>query len=261
MGATQSPWLYSETGHPLDRAPLDLVAQIGNDGVTGIPTYFNHFFEWTGATGDSAAPGTGGWIVTSVDAGSDAGESVDVLDSNRYGILRILTNDADNDNTQIQMNGSGWRYSSGERMWFFTRVALQDANDGEAAFGLIVETDTDMINTTPTDGIFFEKAETATDFDFHVVQNSTATENTADLGLTLADDTFVVVGFTVNAAGTIQPHSLAAGGTATDGTAVSSTDGNIPDDEDLTIAFQVQTGAAATRYMDIDFVLVAAEHA
>lgn len=260
MGATQSPWLYSETGHPFDRMPLTLVGQIDNDGAGGIQYYFNHFFEWVGPTSDQAAPGTGGWIVTSVDGGTDAGESVDIRDSARYGILRIVTNDADNDNTQIQMNGSGWRYSSGQRMWYFTRIALQDADDGECAFGLCIETDTEVIGGV-SDAIYFEKAETATDFDFHVTKDSGSTENTADLGLTLDDDTFVVVGFTVNQAGTVQPHSIAAGGAATDGTAILTSDTNIVDNEDLTPFYQIQTGAAATRYMDIDWLLVAAEHA
>lgn len=40
---------------------------------------------------------------------------------------------------------------------------------------------------------------------------------------------------------------------------IAAGDANIVDDEDLTLAIQIQTGAAATRYIDIDWVYIAVE--
>lgn len=262
MSGSRESWRFPVSGvrdsggtgpHPLSGLPLDLVSQIGTDGASGINYYFNHFNRWEGPVVDAAAPGTGGWICTSVDGGGDAAESVDVLDSATYGILRIITNNGDNDNTQIQLNGSAFKYVAGKRLWFAIRCAPQDANDGELGFGLIIETDTDLVNTLPTDGLFFEKAETATAMTFHARKNGSSA-STALAQTAMADDIMHTYAFHVDVDGNVYAYvdgellaTVAAGST------------KLPDDEDLTLAIQVQTGAAATRYLDIDYVLVAQE--
>lgn len=186
------PMLFRSSSHsgPLEGVPLEIASQLGSDGLGGIQYYFNHFHRWEGPALDAASPGTGGWICTSVDGGGDAGESIAVRDSAQYGVLRIVTNDADNDNTQLQLKGSGIRYVPGKQLWFGIRLAPQDADDGEIGFGLIIESDVDMLNTLPTDGLFFEKAETATAMDFHARKNGTSTEKTALDTTAMADDTF-----------------------------------------------------------------------
>lgn len=247
---------FNKTSHPFNGVDMTLASKISS--LLGQHGYANDFHTWEGPAGDSAAPGTGGWICTSVDTGGDAGEVVDVKDSTTYGALRILTNDADNDNTQIQMNGSALKYVAGKQMWFFARIAPQDANDGEIGIGLILETDTDMVNTFPDDGIFFEKTETATELDFHVRKDGTSSESTAVTG-TLADDTFRIVGFHVQTDGSIDVYDGTDVDALVNVATVASTNANLPDDEDLTVAIQVQTGTTATRYLDIDWLLVAQE--
>lgn len=238
---------------PISNAPISVAAMIGLNaaGTQGINGYQSHFNRWEGPVGDAAAPGTGGWIVTSVDGGGDAAEVVDVLDSTTHGVLRITSNDADNDNTQIQLNGSTFKYTVGKRMWFGIRCCPRDADDAEFAFGLIIESDVDMINTLPTDGIFFEKAETATAMDFHVRKNGTSTEDTSINSATMADDVMHTYQFYVDEKGNIHYYY--------DGTligTVAAGNANIPDDEDLTLAIQIQAGAAAAESADIDWVYV-----
>lgn len=246
---------FVKTGHPFTGMPQHFAAQISSMGFHG---YVNDFHSWEGAVGDSAAPGTGGWIVTSVDGGGDAGEVIDVKDSTTYGALRILSNDADNDSTQIQLNGSAFKYVAGKRLWFFTRWAVQDADDSEVGFGLVIETATDMIGTAPTDGLYFEKAETATAMDFHVRKDDAETESTL-LGGTLSDDTYRIQGFVVNTDGSITVYDGTDIEAMTVVATIAATNANLPTDEDLTIAYHVQTGAAATRYLDIDWVLCVQE--
>ena len=254
MGGSREAMVYSNPGHRFDGLPMGAFDKISS--LSGFQYYANDFIVWEGPTGDAAAPGTGGWICTSVDAGADTAESVDVLDTVEYGILRINSNNADNDNTQLQMNGASFFYVVGKRLWFEIRIALEDVNDGEVLFGMILESDVDAINTLPAHGIFFEKNETAVDFDFHVRQGGTSTEDTLFSGATLADDTFFTMGFVIDVVGNITPYY---NGTA--GTAVAVGNANIPNaaGEDMTVAIQVQTGTTATRYVDVDYLLAAQE--
>lgn len=240
-------------GSPFTGLPLDLVAQVGDDGLGGIQYYFNHFYTWEGPV--NATSPVGGWLLTQT-AGGAGDSALTVRDGVQFGVLRITTDAADNDRTQIQFKGSSFKYVVGKRLWCLARIALQDANDGEFGFGLIEESDTDMVNTFPTDGIFFEKTETATDLDFHARKDGASTEKTAYSGATLADDTFFICGFTVDVLGNITPWYNGAPMTSK---IINAGDANIVDDEVLSLAIEIQTGAAATRYVDLDWLLVAQE--
>ena len=235
---------------PIANAPLVLAELIGTGaaGDGGINGYHSHFNRWEGPTGDSAT-GVGGWICTSVDGGGDAAEVVAVRDSQTHGILRITSNDADNDNTQIQMRGSTFKYIAGKRLWFGIRIAPEDADDGEIGFGLILETDTDMVNTLPADGIFFEKAETATKMDFHVRQDGTSSGLDSFDSSAMADGTFHTYQVYIDEKGNI--HAYYDGALIT---TVAASNANIPDDEDLTVAIQIQTGTGAVTHLDIDWL-------
>lgn len=237
-----------------DGLPIDVVSQIANhlagpNADIAVQGYFNHFYRWEGPTAASAAPGTGGWIYTETAAGAGNAQVVDVRDSAQFGILRILTDNGDNDRIQIQLNGSAFRYVVGRRLWFGIRCAPQTAASGELGFGLILETDTDMVNTFPTEGIFFEKAETAVRMDFHVRNAGVSTERTAINSADMANDVMHEFAFLVDRAGAIRYYY--------DGTeigVVAAGNANIPTTEDLTLAIQVQTGTATQRYIDVDYV-------
>ena len=250
------PLLYRAPNQdgPYDNVPLEIIAQIGADGISGQNVYFNDFIEWTGPLLDSA--GAGGWKCTSVDGGGDAAEVVAPLNTvtiSNGGVLRITSNDADNDNTQIQMLGSPWKYRVGKRIWFFARVAPEDADDGEIGFGLILTSDVDMVHTFP-EGLFFEKAETATKMDFHAKKDATDTEKTNVDSSAMTDGVFHVYGFYVDELGNV---SVYYDGTEITAAAVATGNGGLVDDQNLTVAFQIQTGTTAVTSLDIDWVLVA----
>src|SRR3972149_11905991 len=160
----RGPLRYRNFGHPLDGAPLEAVDRLSvlakdnpPEGVR-LAHYVNDFHLWEGPVAKTAElAGQGGWIVTTVDAGGDLLEVVDVRDSATHGILRLLSNDADNDNVCLRQNGSPWKYVSGKRLWFALRCAPQTAADGELFFGLAIEGDEDPFSTFPTNGLFFEK--------------------------------------------------------------------------------------------------------
>ena len=198
--------------------------------------------------------GTGaGWTLTETAAGSGNAQGVK---QNNLGQLVLTTDDGDNDLENMQFLNRPFRYSTTRNLACFARLKVADADDGEAFFGLGIS-DTSIIAGI-TDSIGFSKTETATDFVFSVKKDSTASQ--ANCGLTLADDTFVVLGFTI-IGGAIRWYAFAdandevgnndnpaAWGT---GTAIVNT--NAPDYEDVYLSFAIQTGAAAVDSMTVDW--------
>ena len=111
-------------------------------------------------------------------------------------------------------------------------------------------TDTTPLDTT--DGIFFQKDDGDTNIDFHIEKDDSATSNAA-IG-TLADDTFITVAFAYDpntSSFSIFMDDVKVG--------EQSTLTNVPDDEELTIAFGIQNGEAVAKTMTIDFIICAVE--
>ena len=106
-----------------------------------------------------------------------------------------------------------------------------------------------LTDTTPldvTDGIFFLKSDGGTTVTFIVEKDST--QSTLDLPNALADDTFMTVGFVYDPKDqkfhVFQNNVLA-------GTVVST---NAPDNEELTVSFGIQNGAAAAKTLTVDYI-------
>lgn len=238
--------------HPFHQLPTELVAQIGIDGQAGIQYYFNHFNRWEGP---NAAASAGGFTVTAAGVAAIAVRN-GVED---FGVLRCAAAGVAGNNINIQMDGEPWRYVAGKRMWCFARIATNDANASDMFFGLGTE-HTDFVNAEPADGIFFEKATTGLDFNFHVRQDTTSTSDLLFTGGTLADDTFWTLGFQVTDTGDIIPW-FDTGSGLTAGTTVPGSDANIPSAtaDVLSLFWGVETGAVAASSIDIDWIFVAVE--
>lgn len=247
---------FGRPNHPLDGVPWHFAVHIF--GMSQYEGYSNDFYQWEGPLATST--GLTGWIVTSTEAGAGA-TALTIRDGVQGGVLRITTDSADNDRAQLQLDGSPFRYVSGRRMWCYARLAPQTAADGEIGFGLIEESDTDMVNTFPTEGIFLEKTETGTDFTCHARQSGTSTSGA--LGATLANDTMLNVGFSVVPSGAIQFYRGTSINNMVNGFNVAVGNANIPDaaSDQLTLAVEIQTGDATTRYLDLDWILAVQERA
>ena len=138
-------------------------------------------------------------------------------------------------------------------MFFKAKFKVSDATQSDVVMGLTI-TDTTPLDTT--DGIFFQKDDGDTNIDFHIEKDNSATSNAA-IG-TLADDTFITVAFAYD------PHGNNGSGSVSifmDDAKVGeqTTLTNIPDDEELTIAFGIQNGEAAAKTMTIDYIMCAVE--
>jgi hypothetical protein len=245
---TANTLLYNRPSHHLNGAPLDAVTHLG-----WVVDYRWEATDFHIYTGPNTAGESGGWLLTETAAGSGNAQRVDSDDSAEGGWLKLLTDDGDNDTEILEQVGESWRYRAGKKMWFVTRIKVSDADDGEALFGLAIS-DTSPIGSLPSDGLFFEKAETATAMDFHARKNGTSSELTSIDPTALADNTAREYAFAVDSDGkvTVYVDGVEAGTVAAGNT-------NLPDDEDLHVVFAYQTGAAAAKSMSVDGYLVAEE--
>lgn len=188
------------------------------------------------------------WVVTKTGAGGA------VTVANADGGILTLTNDTnDNDNLFLQWSGESafgttetWKFASKKQFWFKARFKVSDATDSDLVLGLQI-TDTSPLSVT--DGVYFYKADDAATLQFKTTLNSSST--TSAVG-TLVNDTYVVVGFHYDGYDKIDVY-LDDLRVATQGTSTLVTD------EELTLSFGIQNGAAAAKVMSIDYILASKE--
>ena len=198
--------------------------------------YFNDFMTY--ASGD--------WTITTTEAGS--GNASEALTSQAGGALLITNDDADNDLDFLQLKGESFKLSTSKRAYFSARFKVSDATQSDFVMGLQI-TDTTPLATT--DGVFFIKDDGDTNLDFIVEKDSTSTDTTAIH--TMEDDTFVVATWFIDTDASKVFYSV----NNAEPVAVANT--NLPDDEELTVSFGIQNGAAAAKTMTIDYVTVMIE--
>jgi hypothetical protein len=209
-----------------------LFAELGQPAATLYHTYFEDFDYYTAAD----------WTVTETDAGA-----TQALADGDGGLLLITNTAADNDLVSLQKKGESFRFASGKPLFFEARFKVSDATQSDVVIGLQI-TDTTPLDVT--DGVFFIKADGAATVNFLVEKNNTAT--TASAVATMADDTYIRLGFYYDGVSAVQyfVNGSIAG---------SSVTTNLPDDEDMTITIAIQNGEAAAKTMTVDYVYVAKE--
>lgn len=209
-----------------------LFAELGQPAATLYHTYFEDFDYYAAAD----------WTVTETDAGA-----TQALADGDGGLLLITNTAADNDLVSLQKKGESFRFASGKPLFFEARFKVSDATQSDVVIGLQI-TDTTPLDVS--DGVFFIKADGAATVDFRVEKNNTAT--TASAMATMADDTYIRLGFYYDGVSAVQyfVNGSIAG---------SSVTTNLPDDEDMTITIAIQNGEAVAKTMTVDYVYVAKE--
>tara|TARA_R110002020_G_scaffold2488_1_gene11660 strand:- start:6482 stop:7192 length:711 start_codon:yes stop_codon:yes gene_type:complete len=204
-------------------------------------SYVNDFFMYVAAD----------WTITTTEAGS--GAATEALTSVAGGALLITNDDADNDADFFNLKGESFKYSSTKNMFFKARFKVSDATQSDIVMGLQI---TDTTPLAVSDGIYFMKDDGDASLDFHIEKDGSATSNSAIS--TLSDDTFVTVAFHYNPNGNAGSGSVAL---YVDDVKVEeqTTLTNVPDDEELTVSFGIQNGAAAAKTMTLDYIIAAVE--
>lgn len=208
---------------------------LGQLDPTEYISYFNDFFEYNASD----------WTITTVELGlSSATEAL----TNVAGGCLLITNDgADNDADFFQLATEPFLMVAGKEAFFKCRFKVSDATQSDVVFGLQI-TDTSPLDVT--DGIFFQKDDGDANVDFHVEKNNSATTSTAVT--TMADDTFIVLGWHYNGSDEITVY-------ADDVKVATVATTNLPDDEELAVSFGIQNGEAAAKTMTVDYIFAAVE--
>ena len=216
------------------------VTNISGDGTLGklkapaphkYHSYFNDFDTYLASD----------WTITTTEDGTWS--ATEALADGDGGVLLVTNAAGDNDHDFFQLVKEGFKYESGKQIGFHIRFKTNDATQSDIVAGLQL-TDTSPLDVT--DGIFFLKSDGAATISFIVEKDST--QSTLTLPNSLADDTFMTLGFIYDPKDqkfhVFQNNVLA-------GTVVST---NVPDNEELTVSFGIQNGAAAAKTMSVDYI-------
>ena len=210
----------------------------GND-----PDYVSYFNDFKDPGNDLDV--TNDWTVTTTEAG--AGSATEAITAGaRAGELAITNDDADNDLDSIQHKNESWSLTSGKKLWFETRIKIEDADTEDAFIGLAI---TDTTPLDASDAVGFRVETTDASLQCECTKNSTTTQKDSEQDL--SDDTYVKLGIYYNGSSTVYFY--------VDRTLVATIETNLPDDENLCITFHHQNGDAAADAMTIDYVKVVME--
>ena len=217
------------------------VTNVGEDSpfadlTMPAPTKFHTYYE------DFDYYVAGNWTVTETQAGA-----TQALTDGDGGLLLITNTAADDDLVALQKVGESYRFASGKELFFEARFKVSDATQSDVVIGLQI---TDATPLDVSDGVFFIKADGSTSVSLLVEKNGTAT--TTSSVATMANDTFISLGFYYNGASSIV-YSVNG---VVKGTSVTT---NLPDDEDMTVSIALQNGEAVAKTMTVDYVFVAKE--
>jgi hypothetical protein len=207
-------------------------ADLAMPAPTKFHTYYEDFDYYVAAN----------WTVTETQAGA-----TQALTDGDGGLLLITNTAADNDLVALQKVGESYRFASGKELFFEARLKVSDATESDVVIGLQI---TDATPLDVSDGVFFIKADGSTSVSLLVEKNGTAT--TTSSVATLANDTFISLGFYYDGASSIQYFVNGV----VKGTSVTT---NLPDDEDMTVSIALQNGEAVAKTMTVDYVFVAKE--
>ena len=207
-------------------------ADLAMPAPTKFHTYYEDFDYYVAAN----------WTVTETQAGA-----TQALTDGDGGLLLITNTAADNDLVALQKVGESYRFASGKELFFEARLKVSDATESDVVIGLQI---TDATPLDVSDGVFFIKADGSTSVSLLVEKNGTAT--TTSSVATMANDTFISLGFYYDGASSIQ---YSVNGVVV-GTSVTT---NLPDDEDMTVSIALQNGEAVAKTMTVDYVFVAKE--
>lgn len=204
---------------------------------TQVHTWFDDFDQYVAAD----------WTITETGTGTRA------VGNLNNGILVVTNGASDDDANFLQWSGNTnaatvetWKFVANKPLWFKSRFKISDATQSDLVLGLAI---TDTTPLSVSDGVYFLKADASTTLNLLVTKNGTSTTTAA---ATLADDTYVTVGFVYDGASRIDVY-------LNDVRVGSSVTTNLPDDEELTITFGIQNGEAVAKILSLDYIFVSAE--
>jgi hypothetical protein len=202
---------------------------------TSAHTWFDDFDDYVAAE----------WVISETGSGTRAVGNLD------GGVLVVTNAGTENDCNWLQWSGSTnaavvetFKFESEKPLWMKARFKVSVAAANDVMIGLYI-TDTDPIGGV-TDGVYFRSVDGSGAMSLVVEKNSTETTTAAG---TLANDTYVTVGFYYDGGSTISVYW-------NDVRVGSSVTTNLPDDEELAVSFGIQNGEGAAGVLSLDYLFV-----
>lgn len=213
----------------------DLFADMVQPDPTLFHEYFNDFDTYV----------AGDWTVTETDAAA-----TQALTAGDGGLLLVTNTAADDDLVALQKNPAAWTFTAGKKLFFRCRFKVSDATQSDVVIGLQV---VDITPLDVTDGVYFLKADNSTAFSVICRKDATTGSTSASSVATLANDTFIELGFYYDGNSKVFYE--------VNGAVIGSLDGSsafLPDTI-CTVSFALQNGEAVAKTMTLDYVYVAKE--
>jgi hypothetical protein len=214
---------------------VNLFADMAQLDPTLFHTYWNDFDTYT----------AGDWVVTETDAAA-----TQALTAGDGGLLLVTNTAGATDLVALQKTPAAFTFTAGKKAFFSCRFKVSDATKSALVFGLQV------IDTTPldvTDGIYFLKSAASTSVAVICRKNATTGSTTATGIATMADDTYITLGFAYDGDSKV---AYAVNGVLQG--SLDATSAYLPDTT-CTISFALQNGEAVAKTMTVDYIFTAKE--
>lgn len=209
------------------------------DMVQPDPTLFHEYWN------DFDTYAAGDWTVTETQAGA-----TQALTAGDGGLLLLTNSAADDDLVALQKSPAAFTFTAGKKTFFRCRFKVSDATQSDVVIGL------QIVDATPldvSDGIYFLKADGSTSFSFICRKNATTGSTSAASVATLANDTFIELGFYYDGESKVAYE--------VNGSVIGSLDASsayLPDTT-CTVSFALQNGEAVAKTMTVDYIYAAKE--
>lgn len=212
------------------------MAMMGQPDPTRFITDFDDFITYTATD----------WLITTVGTGTRA------LVAGHGGLLAVTNSAAAPDANYYQRATGDFLPAAGKRIFFKTRLKVDNATLADIQVGLI---NADSTPLDATDGFWIRKAAGATTLSAVVRRDATTgSSSIANIG-TMADDTFIELAFHYD--GKQETEFFV------NNVRMGSVTGILPTtflpDTLLTNSFGILNGSAAARALTVDYVLAAQE--
>ena len=205
---------------------------------TKFHTYFNDFDQYVAAD----------WAVTETQAGA-----TQALTAGDGGWLLLTNSATDDDLNQVQKTPASFAIAAAKKAYFACRFKASDVTQNDLMVGLVI-VDTDPFATPPTDGIYFQSLDGVATVDVFCRKNATTGSTTKAAIATLVNDTFIVLSWYYDGAGT-----LAFGVNGNTVGYLNNVGAFLPDAGNLAPLLAIQAGEAGAETMTIDYVFTAVE--
>lgn len=182
------------------------------------------------------------WAINTTEAGSGNASEAIAADE-RCGALLLTNDDANDDLDALQSAEEFVSLTAGKPVWFETRLKVSDADQMDLLVGLAI---TDSTVLDASDRVGFRLTDESASLACFTTKDSTTTTTSAVA--TLADATYVVLGFHYDGAGKVKFFVNRA--------LVATHTTNIPDDENLALTIHIQNGEAAAKTCTVDYFFV-----